>query len=131
MLKQTVWRRNGGRHTIQCNDIQGLLRALFDAPDVPDVVKDAKQSPYFLAQGIGEFLSSRFSGDEETLDFTHGMLTGTAIAELQVELRRLRQRVGALHADSVAAPLRGKRGVGVLLALREWEPESFTARRRA
>ncbi|MBN3761215.1 helix-turn-helix transcriptional regulator [Burkholderia sp. Ac-20365] len=86
---------------------------------------------FFVTQELGDFLASHFAGEDETLEFVHGMLTQSAIAELQVELRRVRQRVGALHAESIGAPLSDKRGTGIVIAMREWEPESFTARRLA
>jgi transcriptional regulator with XRE-family HTH domain len=86
---------------------------------------------FFMAQGLHDFLSGRFSGDDETLDFTHAMLSERAIALLQIEIRKLKARMDALHAEDTMTPLGRKRGVGMLLALREWEPEVFAARRRA
>ncbi|KMY85562.1 putative transcriptional regulator [Candidatus Paraburkholderia calva] len=85
---------------------------------------------FFLAQGLHDFLASRFSGEDESLEFIHRMLIAPAVVPLKVELRRLRARMAALHAEAVDVPLRQKHGTGLLLALREWEPEVFTARRR-
>jgi hypothetical protein len=64
------------------------------------------------------------------LDFTHGMLTAAAQAQLTVELRRLRMTLAALHEESIPAPISDKHGVGLLLALREWEPTAFRRLRR-
>lgn len=85
---------------------------------------------FFLRQGLGEFLASEFAGGDEVLGFAHGMLTETALAQLQAELRRLRQKFAELHEESLAAPLAKRRGCGLLLALREWELAAFTALRR-
>lgn len=85
---------------------------------------------YFLAQGIGDFLQSDFSGDDEVMAFSHGMLTDAALAKLQAELRKLRQRFAELHEESLAAPLAKRRGCGMLLAMREWELAAFTSFRR-
>ena len=85
---------------------------------------------FFVSQGMSDFLGSRFDQPGHTLDFTHGMLTGAAEAEFLVELRRLRARLAALHTESATAPLSQRRGVGVLLAMREWEPTAFSAMRR-
>ena len=85
---------------------------------------------YFLGRGLREFLDSDFGGEDETLAFSHAMLTEPAIARLQDELRRLRQRFAELHEESLGAPLAKRRGVGLLLAAREWELAVFTASRR-
>jgi hypothetical protein len=58
------------------------------------------------------------------------MLTPVAQAELKLELRRLRAKLASLHEQSISAPLADKSGVGVLLALRRWEPASFVRLRR-
>jgi transcriptional regulator with XRE-family HTH domain len=85
---------------------------------------------YFRTQGLADFLDGRFDRSDETLAFTHGMLTESALAAMQMELRRLRARFAELHEESLAAPLPKRRGSGLLLALREWEPAGFTALRR-
>jgi hypothetical protein len=58
------------------------------------------------------------------------MLSPEAHAEFTSELRRLRTRLAELHMASLAAPLDRRRGTGVLLAVREWEPAAFRALRR-
>ncbi len=85
---------------------------------------------YFQAHGQGDFLKSAFSRDDETLAFVHGMLTEQAAAQMLDELRRLRQRLATLHEESLAAPLGKRRGFGVLLAMRHWEPADFARLRR-
>ena len=85
---------------------------------------------FFQQQGLGDFLSSRFSAEEQTLAFSHGMLTDAAIASLQSELRELRRRFAALHEESLAAPRTRRHGCGLLLALREWELPAFRALKR-
>ena len=85
---------------------------------------------FFVGQGLSDFLDSRFNQPGQTLDFAHGMLTVSAQAEFVVELRRLRARLAALHTESAAAPLNQRSGTGVLLAMREWEPQAFSAMRR-
>ncbi|MDD2685049.1 MAG: XRE family transcriptional regulator [Gallionella sp.] len=85
---------------------------------------------YFQTRGQSDFLESRFTDDEETMAFVHGMLTEQALAQLQEELRRLRQRFAMLHEESLAAPLARRRGIGLLLAMRSWEPVDFVKLRR-
>ena len=85
---------------------------------------------YFLSQGQSEFLAGEFAGELQAHAFVQGMLTGPAQAQLVAELRRLRASFSALHDEGVAAPMAQRHGVGLLLALREWEPQAFSALRR-
>jgi transcriptional regulator with XRE-family HTH domain len=85
---------------------------------------------FFRDQGMPDFLDSGFGGADQSLMFSHAMLTEGAIAKMQSELRDLRVKLAELHAESLAAPLAKRRGCGLLLAMREWEPAEFTKLRR-
>ncbi len=85
---------------------------------------------YFQARGLTDFLKHAFDRDDETMAFVHGMLTDQAAAQMLDELRRLRQRLALLHEESLAAPLSRRRGFGLLLAMRSWEPADFAKLRR-
>ncbi|MFC0252673.1 helix-turn-helix domain-containing protein [Massilia consociata] len=95
-----------------------------------DWLPDGPIRRYFREQGMPEFVDSGFSAPGDVLDFVHGMLTESARAKLQAELRQLRERFAQLHEESLAAPLPQRRGTGLLLALREWEPAAFAGLRR-
>jgi transcriptional regulator with XRE-family HTH domain len=95
-----------------------------------DWLKDGPIQRFFLGQGIGDFMGSKFDREEETMEFVSGMLTTPAFVQLQLELRRVRSRLAALHEESAVAPLAQRRGVGLLLAMREWEPSGFKQLRR-
>jgi len=96
-----------------------------------DWLSDGPIRSYFREQGMPEFIKGGFDGAGESLDFAHGMLTESARATLQDELRQLRGRFAQLHEQSLAAPLAQRRGSGLLLAVREWEPAAFAALRRS
>jgi len=81
---------------------------------------------FFRRQGLGDFLHSDFAAADEVMAFSHGMLTESALAKLQAEIRTLRRRFAELHEESLAAPLAKRHGTGMLLALREWELGAFT-----
>lgn len=95
-----------------------------------DWLPDGPIRMHFRGQGMPDFVAGGFDGAGETLDFAHGMLTESARAKLQDELRQVRARFAQLHEDSLAAPLAQRRGSGLLLALREWEPAAFARLRR-
>jgi transcriptional regulator with XRE-family HTH domain len=85
---------------------------------------------YFKTQGMDDFLKSNFAREDETMAFVHGMFTDHALAQIQDELRRMRKRFAELHEESLSAPLSKRRGIGLLLAMRGWEPADFTKLRR-
>ena len=85
---------------------------------------------YFRRHWLADFMDSGFGRDEEVESFAHGMLTEQALAQMQGEVRRMRQRFAELHAESLAAPLGKRRGTGLILAMREWEPAEFARLRR-
>jgi len=85
---------------------------------------------FFKDVGMRQFLASPFAGEQEAFSFTHGMLTEPALAKLQAELRKLRERFAEFHEESQALDLGKRHGVGLLVALREWELDAFKALRR-
>jgi len=85
---------------------------------------------YFQSLGMKEFLGSNFSQKNETMAFVHGMFSDQAIAQIQGELRRLRLKFAELHEDSLSTPLSKRSAVGLLLAMRKWEPDVFRKMRR-
>jgi transcriptional regulator with XRE-family HTH domain len=85
---------------------------------------------YFTREGLHDFLDSAFAQDDEAQSFAHGMLTEAAIVKMKSELKVLRRKFAELHEESLASPLSKRRGCGLLLAMREWEPEEFTRLRR-
>jgi transcriptional regulator with XRE-family HTH domain len=95
-----------------------------------DWIPDGPIRSYFSKQGLSDFLTGPFDPADESLDFAHGMLTRSAQAELKLELRRLRSKLVTLHEQSIPAPLSEKDGIGVLLAIRRWEPIAFRRIRR-
>lgn len=85
---------------------------------------------YFQTRGFSDFLQSDFAHEDETMAFVHGMFTDQALAQILDELRRLRKKFAELHEESLSAPLSKRRGIGILLAMRGWEPADFTKLRR-
>ena len=117
-------------------DRMGLIELLPADRIRPLVARDFDWLPdgpirrYFMEHALDDFLDSDFNEPEETLEFAQGLVTESAFAQLRVELRRLRTRMAALHEESMAAPLEQRRGIGVMLALRRWEPKGFKRLRR-
>lgn len=85
---------------------------------------------YFNDNGLNDFLRSQFAQENEMFSFVHGMFTEQALASAMEELRKLRAKFAELHEDSLAAPMAKRHGVGLLFALRGWEPEEFRQLKR-
>jgi len=117
-------------------DRMGIIELLPGDRIRPRVARDFDWLPdgpirrYFSERALGDFLGSRFNEANEALEFAQGLLTDPALAQLRVELRKLRSRMAALHEESASAPLEQRRGIGLMLAMRRWEPESFKRLRR-
>lgn len=84
----------------------------------------------FREQGQDDFLAGDFQETGETFSFVHGMLTPAAAAQIQAQLQRLRRSFGDLHDECLGAAPEQRRGTGLLLALRKWEPPVFAQLRR-
>ena len=95
-----------------------------------DWIPDGPIRSFFAKQGLNDFLAGPFNRSTESLDFANAMLTRAAQAELKLELRRLRSKLVTLHEQSIPAPLVEKDGIGLLLAIRQWEPPAFRRMRR-
>ncbi|AVA36026.1 helix-turn-helix domain-containing protein [Cupriavidus metallidurans] len=95
-----------------------------------DWLPDGPIRHFFREEGLNDFLDSPFNAPGQTMEFAHAMLTGPALEQLRLELQRLRARVALLHDESASAPLAQRRGIGMLLATREWEPTGFASLRQ-
>lgn len=95
-----------------------------------DWLPDGPIRRYFREEGEADFLAAAFHAPGETHTFSHGMLTAAAVEELRTQIRRLRQQFSTLHDESLREPITQRRGTGLLVAVREWEPKSFAKLRR-
>jgi transcriptional regulator with XRE-family HTH domain len=95
-----------------------------------DWLADGPIRRFFRGQWQNDFLGASFTDSGEAMAFAHGMLTASALAQMQAELRKLRARFAELHDEGLAAPLSERCGTGLFLALREWEPVGFASLRR-
>jgi hypothetical protein len=53
------------------------------------------------------------------------------VKEMLAELRGLRKKFAKIHDDGLSASLSDRRGTGLFLAMREWEPIEFATLRRS
>ena len=96
-----------------------------------DWLSDGPIRRFFIQHGLSDFLNDDFVREDESLCFTHGMLSRAAMHQMQAEIRCLRQRFAELHSDSMALPLTHRHGTAMIVAMREWELQAFESLRRS
>ncbi|TJZ67977.1 helix-turn-helix domain-containing protein [Chitiniphilus eburneus] len=94
-----------------------------------DWLQDGPIRRYFRTHAEGDFLAHGFA-DEACFSFSHGMLTPAARDRLIGLLATLRREFALEHQASLPQPVGERRGHGLLVALREWEPSAFAKYRR-
>lgn len=95
-----------------------------------DWLPDGPIRRHFIVRNLADYVDSRFDGDGDQMSLAFGMLGAAARAELQGELRRVARRVSDLHQADAALPRAHKRGVVMMVSMRDWEPKAFAALRR-
>jgi len=85
---------------------------------------------YFERQLQDEFLQGDFDNEHAMRLYLHGPLTLAAEAQLKRRINVLAHEFSELLRESAAAPLHERHNVGLLLAMREWEPLFVTAQRK-
>lgn len=77
---------------------------------------------YFEQRLEGEFLDHGFEGPEAMRLYLHGPLTASAHEQLQRRIETLAGEFSELLKQSAMRPIAERSNVGLMLAMREWEP---------
>ncbi len=86
----------------------------------------------FFQEKLGqEFLTGRFSRDDECLIVLNGMLSPESNAEFQRKLKRLAWEFDLLNSDDSSLKLQQRGGVTVVMAMRGWRYGIFHPLRNA
>lgn len=95
-------------------------------------IPDGPIQSFFQKTCLADYLASgqAIDGASDGLLFLHAMLSPAALAELRQEIARFRKKFAELHRECLVLPLEHKTGIGLLLALRDWEPLPFRELRR-
>ena len=90
-----------------------------------DWIPNGPIKQFFKQKLLPDFLSGEFNSPSEPLSFSNGMLTQSAMENIQIEIQHLREKFTELHYKSLSSPLEKRYGTGFLIAMREWEPFQF------
>jgi transcriptional regulator with XRE-family HTH domain len=85
---------------------------------------------FFEQQVQREFLAAPFTGAGEQFRFVGGLLSRTALAQLQQSIDRLAREFDELAHRDATLPLGERRSCGAVFAIRPWEFSMFAALRR-
>lgn len=80
---------------------------------------------YFERAIQDEFMKSRFNASEDQRLFLAGLLSERSMMLINQRLRTLNEEFIQLHRQDSELPLRQRRSVGLLMAMREWEFSVF------
>ncbi len=84
----------------------------------------------FKKKLMNEFLQSEFDQNEDLRLYLHGPLTVGARETLTRRLTSLSHEFAELLKESAIRPISERKNVGLLLGIREWEPQFLTAHRK-
>lgn len=85
---------------------------------------------YFEKQLQSDFLNATFNRADEKRVFISSMLSRGSTERLIRMLDKLANEINELHLEDERLPLKQKRGISTLLAVRPWETRAFAALRR-
>ncbi len=80
---------------------------------------------FFQEKIAQEYFRTTFNEDEECLLVLNGMLSPNSNGEFQRKLQKLAREFDELNHDDIAFPLEKRKGITVVLAMRNWRYGSF------
>lgn len=80
---------------------------------------------FFEQQIQGQFLKSRFKGELDQRLFLFGLLSDTSVSILMNKMKTLAREFTDLHKQDNNLPLAKRHNIGLMLALRPWELDTF------
>lgn len=84
---------------------------------------------FFEKHLLKEFLDSDFNNEKDMRIYLHGSLTLGAKESLYRRLNTLSHEFSQLLKEGANTPMSERHNIGLLLAMREWEPAMFTSMR--
>lgn len=85
---------------------------------------------FMQQQGLPQFMSSRFDGENNFKFYIRGTYTQNSIDIIQRKLNQLKKEVALLNQEDAQLPLENRQHIGLLFAMRPWELPSFKALRK-
>jgi transcriptional regulator with XRE-family HTH domain len=90
-------------------------------------IPDGPIQTYFRELAYGDYLASKFDGEDEVMQLVNVMLSKQSIAALLSRLKQVAREFSQLHQDEVKLPYDDKTPISILVAARPWMPREFKA----
>jgi transcriptional regulator with XRE-family HTH domain len=81
-------------------------------------------------EGISKFLASSFVGENNFRFYIRGTYSQMSISIIEKKLNQLKKEIAHLNQEDAMLPVTKRQHIGLLLAMRPWELESFQKLRR-
>ncbi len=81
-------------------------------------------------EGISKFLASSFVGENNFRFYIRGTYSQMSISIIEKKLNQLKKEIAQLNQEDAMLPVTKRQHIGLLLAMRPWELESFQKLRR-
>jgi transcriptional regulator with XRE-family HTH domain len=85
---------------------------------------------YFRHEAAGDYLDSRFDGEDEVLRLVNVMLSKQSAAALLERLKQVATEFSQQHQHETRLPLDQKHAMSFLVAARPWVPQAFRTLQR-
>jgi len=85
---------------------------------------------FFKQHGLTDYVRSRFDRPDEYFVAVNGMLSASSRSAIVTRLKRVVREFSELHNDDVRLPPSQRLNMTMLVAIRHWELQAFTALRR-
>lgn len=87
---------------------------------------------YFRHEAAGDYLNSRFDGEDEVLRLVNVMLSKQSAAALLERLKQVAAEFSQQHQHETRLPLEQRHAISFIVAARPWVPQAFkTLQRKA
>jgi transcriptional regulator with XRE-family HTH domain len=85
---------------------------------------------YFRHEAAGDYLNSRFDGEDEVLRLVNVMLSKQSAAALLERLKQVAAEFAQQHQHETRLPLEQRHAISFIVAARPWVPQAFKTLQR-
>ena len=93
-------------------------------------IKNGPFERFMEKEVFNQFLASKFDNEDSFRFYLRGRYSKSSITIIQRKLNQLTKEAAELNIEDSALPLEQKKHIGLLVAMRPWEPSMFEQFRR-
>lgn len=93
-------------------------------------IKNGPLERFMETEVMNRFMASKFDGDDCFRFYLRGRYSNASIALIKRKLNQLTKEAAQLNIDDASLPINKRKHIGILFAMRPWEPSLFEQFRR-